>query len=139
MPARRKFSHYLGACIGHQSDTNCGSATSGSHRSLRECARPRDRLPVRVSPVTTVLLRACPSRGAVFRVTGKARAQPFPKPAAPPPYFLGDLRTWPTAAPAATRPAKSPQRGHVTMEACQVSGFVQRTAANPARSGRKQR
>ena len=28
---------------------------------------------------------------------------------------------------------------HATIDACQVSGFVQRTAANPARSGRKQR
>ena len=41
------------------------------------------------------------------------------------------------------RPINTPRedagRGHVTINTCQVSGFVQRTAANPARSGRKQR
>ena len=39
----------------------------------------------------------------------------------------------------ARSPVRVAARGHVTIEACQVSGFVQRTAANPARSGRKQR
>ena len=35
--------------------------------------------------------------------------------------------------------ARVAERGHATINTCQVSGFVQRTAANPARSGRKQR